>query len=149
MEQVRLVWSILGSVLIFSARRFMLGNTTIFGAVYHMSNYRHLAAFVQDLHAFLAEHPGMKERVVDMVESYRMCRQLSHGDVHPDVTVGPDFQTMFEHVYGPEGGCAWCQRRIDNLERYKLSDSARLIEQIIQSIDPGGSPEDGEPDGRE
>jgi len=108
-----------------------------------MSDYANLLAFVEDLRAFLAEHPGMKERVVDMVESYRMCRQRSHGDVHPDITVGPSFQAMFEHVYTNQGGCPWCQRRIEKLERHKLSDTAQLIEQIIQGIGPAGGSDKG------
>lgn len=100
-----------------------------------MAEYQNLIAFIQDLHAFLARHPEMKEKVVDMVESYRMCRQRSHGDLSPDVTLGPDFEQMYAHVYTQAGGCDWCQKRVEKLERIKLSKSAQLIEQIIQSID--------------
>ena len=101
-----------------------------------MPEYAHLVTFIQDLHSFLAQHPDMKEKVVDMVESYRMCRQRRHGDLPPDVTMGPGFEEMYAHVYSDGGGCAWCKSRVEKLERMKLSESAKLIEQIIESIDP-------------
>jgi hypothetical protein len=100
-----------------------------------MAEYQNLISFVQDLHAFLARRPGMKEKVVDMVESYRMCRQRTHGDLHPDVTTGPSLEEMYAHVYSDHGGCQWCKNRVEKLEQIKLSESAQLIEQIIQSID--------------
>jgi len=100
-----------------------------------MAEYQNLLSFIQDLHAFLARHPGMKEKVVDMVESYRMCRQRTHGDLPPDVTLGPSLEDMYAHVYGNGQGCTWCKSRVEKLERVKLSESAKLIEQIIQSIE--------------
>ena len=100
-----------------------------------MAEYQNLLSFVQDLHDFLARHPEMKEKVVDMVESYRMCRQRNHGDLPPDVTLGPGFEEMYAHVYGNGQGCPWCRSRVDKLERMKLSESAKLIEQIIQGIE--------------
>ena len=100
-----------------------------------MAEYQNLLSFVQDLHDFLARHPEMKEKVVDMVESYRMCRQRTYGDLPPDVTMGPSFEEMYAHVYTDEGGCQWCRSRVDKLERMKLSESAKLIEQIIQGIE--------------
>ena len=100
-----------------------------------MAEYQNLLSFVQDLHDFLARHPEMKEKVVDMVESYRMCRQRNHGDLPPDVTLGPSFEEMYAHVYGNGQGCPWCRSRVDKLERMKLSESAKLIEQIIQGIE--------------
>ena len=100
-----------------------------------MPEYANLLTFITNLHSFLANHPEMKEKVVDMVETYRMCRQRSHGDLPPDVTLGPDFEEMYAHVYSNAGGCQWCRKRVDKLERMKLSESARLIEQIIQGIE--------------
>lgn len=100
-----------------------------------MAEYQNLLSFIQDLHAFLARHPEMKEKVVDMVESYRMCRQRTYGDLPPDVTLGPGFDEMYAHVYTDEGGCQWCKNRVEKLERIKLSESAQLIEQIIQGIE--------------
>jgi|UPI000486602F hypothetical protein len=101
-----------------------------------MAEYQNLVSFIQDLHVFLARHPGMKEKVVDMVETYRMCRQRSHGDLPPDVTLGPGFEEMYAHVFSENGGCQWCRSRVEKLERIKLSESAQLIEQIIQGITP-------------
>ena len=108
-----------------------------------MAEYQNLLRFIQDLHAFLARHPGMREKVVDMVESYRMCRQRTYGDLPPDVTMGPSCEEMYAHVYKEGGGCRWCQDRVEKLERIKLSESAKLIEQIIESIDPGNTQSSG------
>ncbi len=101
-----------------------------------MGTYQNLLAFVQDLQDFLRSHPQMKERLVDMVESYRMCRQRQYGDVHPDVTLGPSCDVMYDHVYKNQGGCSWCRARVESLERIKVSESAQIIEQIIQGLPP-------------
>ena len=92
-------------------------------------------AKVEELREFLEEHPSMKNRILEMVETYRMCRQRSHGDVSPDVFKGARFDEMYAHVYEEGGGCSWCQGRIDKLEGQKLTQSAQLIDYIIKKVE--------------
>jgi hypothetical protein len=97
---------------------------------------RQLLEKIRELQEFLRQRPDIKPQVVELVESYRICRQRSHGDVPPDITRGALFEEMYQHVYGGSG-CRWCQDRITKLERHKLSQSARLIDRIVKSVEAG------------
>jgi hypothetical protein len=105
------------------------------------NDHRQLLEKMQELRQFLKQRPETKHQIVELVESYRICRQRSHGDVPPDITRGAPFEDMYQHVYGGSG-CRWCQERITKLERHKLSQSARLIDSIVKSVDAGWTGEE-------
>ncbi len=58
----------------------------------------------------------------DLTETYFMCRQLNYGDVGFEERLKTDFQTMYDHVYVSQGGCAWCQNRIALKRKNRISE---------------------------
>lgn len=90
---------------------------------------------IWEMEAFLRKHPEMKHLVLEMVETYRICRQRNYGDVYPDVTKGASFEEMYKHMYVKHGGCQWCQKRIKNLEKQKLNESKELINTVVHKVE--------------
>ncbi len=72
----------------------------------------------EPLSCLFTDHQDLDEWMAACVESYAMCRQRTHGDVHPRNGLDLSFQKVHDHIYFDHGGCRWCRNRV-NLKMQK------------------------------